>query len=272
MLAQSRPSPRPLGPAPRTRCTPPLHACAVPAKAKTYVMATLLLLSMHEPRHAAVVTRAGAIPPLVALLRAGPPRPARLSIEGRGAGGAPAGGAEDGLGLATPEGVAGGVSSRPGSPTREFAAAVIACLSRHKHIQVRARPRQATPGHAGRPPALGQPPSQAGGLAHGRDLMPAGKPGGPLPTPACRLRLPRLPSTAIPPQSSRPRPQPHPPHPHQAEVIQAGGIPALARLLGEGSEDARGYAAEALAQLAAAEAHRGRLTVRAHQVRAGRKE
>lgn len=85
------------------------------------MLASLLLLCDFEGYHAAVVARAGAIKPLLALVRGG-----------SGDGGPPM--AAVGLGLQQAQ--AGG-SSGGGSSLREFAAAVVCCLARYQDIQVR---------------------------------------------------------------------------------------------------------------------------------------
>ncbi|KAF6258187.1 armadillo-type protein [Scenedesmus sp. NREL 46B-D3] len=110
-----------------------------PGKTMTYALASLLMLAIAEPRHAAVVARTGAVPLLVLVAREGSNRPVN----------------------------------------RELSAALLAVLCRSQDVQV--------------------------------------------------------------------------------DVVAAGGIPALARLMVEGSDGARCYACEALAQVAAGAGVRCRL-------------
>ncbi|WIA20255.1 hypothetical protein OEZ85_006090 [Tetradesmus obliquus] len=114
-----------------------------PGKTLTYALASLLMLAIAEPRHAAVVARTGAVPLLVLISREGSHRPVN----------------------------------------RELAAALLAVLCRSQDVQV--------------------------------------------------------------------------------DVVAAGGIPALARLMAEGTDGARCYACEALAQIASGTDVRCRLVARA---------
>ncbi|GLC39927.1 hypothetical protein PLESTB_001820700 [Pleodorina starrii] len=95
-------------------------------KARTYVLASLMLLCEQEERHAAVVVRAGALPTLVAMV---------------GETGATATAA---VGSASPPHPAGGGGGGGGGPpqrgqsvasTWEFAAAVVCSLSRYVDVQ-----------------------------------------------------------------------------------------------------------------------------------------
>lgn len=84
------------------------------SKTKTYVLATLLLLAMHEPRHADVVCRCGAIPALIALIGTADSNSTAVS------GNRNKNGSETAGGLAV----------------REYSAAVLSCLSRMVDAQV----------------------------------------------------------------------------------------------------------------------------------------
>lgn len=83
-------------------------------KARTYVLAALMLLCEGEERHAAVVVRAGALPTLVTL-----------------AGGASAQESADGG-----SGSSHSASSRRATHAQEFSAAVLCCMSRYVDMQV----------------------------------------------------------------------------------------------------------------------------------------
>ncbi|KAG2423536.1 hypothetical protein HXX76_015283 [Chlamydomonas incerta] len=82
-------------------------------KARTYVLAALMLLCEGEERHAAVVVRAGALPTLVGLAGG------MSALDGADGGSS--------CGLSS--------SSRHGAHAREFAAAVLCCMSRYVDMQ-----------------------------------------------------------------------------------------------------------------------------------------
>lgn len=93
--------------------------CAAPAEVQSHALAFLMLVATQDGRHAAVVTRAGAVPAILKLLDG--------ILQG-----------PSGPGLAERE---GGHRQQEGSNTAEgravdFAAAVLASLCRHRDIQV----------------------------------------------------------------------------------------------------------------------------------------
>ncbi|GLI68495.1 hypothetical protein VaNZ11_012937 [Volvox africanus] len=114
-------------------------------KARTYVLATLMLLCEQEERHAAVVVRAGALPILVSMVAtmsmAAPRRPAAAATE-----------------VVSTSSPSSAASPRAVASAQEFAAAVLCSLSRYVGMQAELLTSSALPALVR---CLGQGPPEA---------------------------------------------------------------------------------------------------------------